>query len=405
MDAATGTVKALLPGDNAGLKYSITSGDRGPAAVQPLSSPRGEQIVSVTPLSTGGWFTLMLIDSKNRVKQRMHHRSAVRAAAFHPRGRYLASATQDGGVHLWDLERRRPVWHSAQPAGAPGVKEPTPRWLHAARGAWQAARSSATACLISFEGGLEAWDTARDRRLLQVRLKVTAAQVLVHGAGCVVRDRRSGVTLHRPNSPPLKLAPPTRCHTKADPPCVSAATVHGDRILLARGSALLEFDTRGAPTGRRTVPPGLYAVARVGKHLVGSNHRGKVLRLPAAGGKEGEPLADVPSSNLEVILDGPAGTSTVALGFTSGQVGLWDLTSGERLVQARLRGPATSLALEGTTLHAASSFGDRRAMDLSPLTVDHCTLLRRARRLAPFVYKELGLRPAPGSTGNICRKR
>jgi len=395
IDATSGKRLGLLGAVGHEAQFQIKAGARGPASVRPVFLPGGEQVLMVTPHHSGGWFTVMLVDRQNRRRQRMPHRSAVRAAAVAPGGRYLATGTRDGTVHLWDLQRRRPVWHDPLPAAVVDDKKPSP-WLEAARGArLVAVGPGSEGCLITFGGKLQMWDTNSKTPLLEARLKVRPAQLLAAtGGACVVRGLRGGVTLFRKGRQPLALAASACRPNKPSPSCVTAVALHGDSVLLARGPHLDEVDGGGARRRRVTIPAGAHAVGQVGEHLVVAVAVGKVVRLPASGGKGGQPFEDLPTSSLESLAAGPPGTGTVALGFTSGDVGIWDIKSGERLIRARLRGAATSLAIQGTILHAASELGDRRALDFSAMTLDRCAFLKRVREMTPFLHKGNDLTPA-----------
>lgn len=396
----------LTVSDKAG-RLQVMAGTRGLSAVRPHFHPAGKQIVMVTPRARAGWVMVQLVAKMNRVQARLYHRSAVLTAAFQPGGKYLATGTRDGAVHLWDLQRRRPVWHEPLPAAEVRKHsgKPQPPWQRALSETRLASMvRGKSACLVTFDGRLELWDTTMSRRLLQAQLKSEAAQVLALRRGCVVRSMHRAVTLHRPGIPPMILAAHGKCGGKSSPPCVSAMARYGDRFLLARGAALEELDSDGVIKRRVTIPAGAQAVGRFGAHLVISPGRGKVLRLPATGGKKAEPLEDVPPSAVEAMTAGPTGTTTVAIGFTTGDVGLWDLSSGDLLVRVKLRGPATSLTLRGSILHAASALGDRRTLDLSALTADYCDFIRRVRQEVPVAFEDPRFVPAPPPAGHRCKE-
>jgi len=111
-------------------------------------------------------------------------------------------------------------------------------------------------------------------------------------------------------------------------------------------------------------------------------------------------LADFPTTAVTAGADGPAGT--VALGFDSGQVTLWVRATGEELYTIRLHGPVAAISLDGATLSADSDLGDHVDVDLSPLTLPYCDLLRNVWANVPVTWE--GLKPvrAGPPSGHQC---
>jgi WD40 repeat protein len=89
----------------------------------------------------------------------------------------------------------------------------------------------------------------------------------------------------------------------------------------------------------------------------------------------------VPPSPVTARADGPSGA--VALGFASGEVGLWDLASGLRLDTVRVHGPVVALTVTAERLQATSELGDEVEIDLTPLRAPYCDLIHDIWRRVP----------------------
>ena len=113
-------------------------------------------------------------------------------------------------------------------------------------------------------------------------------------------------------------------------------------------------------------------------------------------------LDDVPPSAITTRADGPGGA--LALGFASGEVGLWDLPSGLRLDTVRVHGPVVGLTVTAERLHATSELGDEVEVDLTPLRASYCELLRDV--WARVTVMSQGSRPTrmPAPRGHRCRR-
>ncbi len=94
-------------------------------------------------------------------------------------------------------------------------------------------------------------------------------------------------------------------------------------------------------------------------------------------------LDDVPLSPATARADGPR--AMVALGFASGEVGLWDASSGLRVDALRVHGPVVALTLSDDRLHAVSELGDEVEVALAPLRASYCELLREVWARVPVM--------------------
>jgi len=197
----------------------------------------------------------------------------------------------------------------------------------------------------------------------------------------------------------------------------------GDALWVAEGRSLRAFDAAGDPRGTRALDLGramraavdssdggrypaerlLSALARVGPHLVVGERRGQLHRLPfapRAGPGQGLQLRDTPSGRVEVLAAGPGGT--LLAGYSTGEVGLWELQGGQRLELFQLHGPVLHLGVVDGRLHAQTELGDGREVDLRPYQRPWCELLRDVWLRAPSEWREGRSEAAPPPPAHAC---
>ena len=148
---------------------------------------------------------------------------------------------------------------------------------------------------------------------------------------------------------------------------------------------------------RYPVDVGITALAEIEGWLVLGYSEGAIELVPIGEGDREESFSfeDVPSGPVEQILPGPM--DTIVAGYAGGQLGIWSLDSGARLVHLRLHGPVTELRLQDHTLHVATELGDTEELDLDVLYRDYCAVLGEVWDDVPVVW-ESGrpvLRPPP----------
>jgi len=323
------------------------------------------------------------------------HRSDVNDFRFADGGRLAVTAGDDGTVRAWDAATGRPHWRAPlmlrspvrvfthrgwetlEPraggtgaAPAAGLREAIEQ---RARGA-SASADGGTVCLATFEGDLELWDAAADRRLAAVDLGAIVEVVALPRA-CAALDG-GGLYLTGPDGASTRLAAGT-----------TAIAWDQGEILAAVGSEVRAFDASGEAGARFTVDPGATALARIERWLVLGYSEGDVALYPLDNGKErpNYSFQEVPSSPVVRLAGGPMGT--VVIGFANGTLGIWKLDNGALLERVRLHGPVIHVAVEEDALYAVTELGDAIVWDLGLFHDDYCEVLAQVWDRVPVVWE------------------
>ena len=334
-----------------------------------VTTGRGQ--VHVLELASGSRFSLR------------GHRQEVNSVAFHPGGGLLATASDDGTVRMWRAFDAGPHWRApltlAGPAEActhggwrrldTGVKvEATSAWRRTvhARALLAAAHGRQAICLAR-GAAVELWDMKKDRRVMRWSLPARVQRVLARPGACVAAA--GGKVWRLAGKAPQVMA--------AGPGATLPAQAPGSVLIAGKDSVTL----RGAGSARQVLArgvPGVRAALLEPKRLLLGLSDGRLVAVTRPSGKRAAlpSLEDAPSSPVTRLLRGPV-KDTLVMGFASGQVGLWDLTTGARLAHGRVHGPAVHLLLEGQRLHAVSELGDVLTWDLSAFYLSYKELLRR----------------------------
>ena len=347
------------------------------------------------------------------------HRAEVNRLRFSPDGRYAATSSDDGTVRLWEISPRggaRPRWRApALEVGAQvrlyshrGVERLDPSGLatpQRATAAWQRAvlergrradLRGSLLCLVTGDGRLELWDTAADRPLGDPR-GAAVREVAALEAGCLALDRTTLQLVQRDGT----------SRTVSRDVSMLSADPRGVLVVAADG-AVSGLTRTGAPD---RLPPvtadvGVTALTRAGGWLAIGYRDGNIELAALEGGarREGFSLEEVPASPVERMQAGPM--NTLVVGFASGFLGLWDLTTGRRLHHARLHGPLIHLRLtgDGERLYAATELGSHLVWDLAPLRESHCALLRQVWREVPVVWERGHPVRRPPPAHHPCRR-
>ncbi len=319
------------------------------------------------------------------------HHGEANFLRFSRDGRLAVTTGDDGTVRLWDVQRSRPAWW------ARGLEEPlevishrdrlasSPRWREALAGARLAARHRGSLCLLDARG-LELWEPEADRRLWRQPLAPRPDgddsggddRLLTRG-GCVLLQR-GRVTRHEA---------PGRARVLVERGATAlAADGAEEKVLVGVGEQVLEVSLAGQRL--RTYPASrpVTAIASVegGLALGYSDGTIEVLRTDGGRGVPAGSLAGAPTAPVRHLALGPM--DTIAVGWGSGHVGLWDLLTGERLLHTRLHGAITSLAREGARVLAVSELGGEQRWDLGYLSADYCALLREVWARVPVRWRD-----------------
>jgi WD40 repeat protein len=343
-------------------------------AVAPLALATGE-IYDVAVAPGGGLIAAGATDG--RVHLWEPARGAVRAidvvtggtvdaVAISPDGRRVAAGASDAVVYVFDLAT------GARLAGLRGHAGPIPGLAFSPDGRRLASSGE--------DGVIWLWDldTGAGRALWR---GARSYRIAFHPGGRLIgATAADGLTrlLDLDGGPPREL----RGHAGE----VNEVRFSADGAIAVTGgndATVRVWDvTTGAP--RWTAPE--TAIAPVG---------GAAPAVPAG-------LDDLPPSAPTRVAGGPAGT--LAVGFATGELGLWDPSSGLRLDRLRVHGAVVGLAVEADHLRAISELGDVTEVDLTPLVQPYCDLLREIWRRVEVGSH--GRRPArmPPPREHRCRR-
>jgi serine/threonine protein kinase/WD40 repeat protein len=334
--------------------------------------------------------------------------------AFYPEGRRLVTINRLGKIQLWALPRAsrsqragallplaRRLWVgallTARPPrllGSRGVvdlttdrtRPPSRAWQRAVvERAWLARSTPAALCLLTHDEDVELWDTRRDLRVRRWR-RPRPLDLEVLPTGCAL-SQRGEVGLLGPDGSYRKL--------QADKGA-ALGQVDGD-LAVAGEQTVARYSASGRLVSRRRVEGApITAVTGRGGVLALGRTTGDVLiaRAPSDARASFEVLPPAINAPVSRLLLGPG--QTLIGGFHSGHVAVWDLETGRRLLVHRLNGPVRYLAAAGTRVYAASGVGDHRSIDLSPLILPDCELLREIWRDVRYIWRDgLPLLKAP----------
>jgi WD40 repeat protein len=323
------------------------------------------------------------------------HQGEVNHLSFSRDGKLAVTSSDDETVRLWDAVSGRPVWRTtalvASRAGVvlrhdgrgwtalagakPGSVSPT-AWMQAITGATAAAEQRGNQlCVLQRAGAAQPWALElwalepAPRRLLATAGDRSSAQVVALRGGCVVRADKE-TRLFVPGGDPRGR----RLHAGA----TVAAAADGDGLALATRDQVLSFNAAGRLLARRTVDPNVTALARVGVELVLGFRDGKLERLG------GSSFEGTPASPVVSVAAGPPGS--LIAGHANGELGLWSLRTGARILRRRLHGPARHLLLRGDQLFVATDLGQQLTLSLGLVGSDRCQVLRQIWREVPAVW-------------------
>ncbi len=342
--------------------------------------------------------------------------SAAIQVAFSPAGSLLATAGSNGEVSLLQAATGRRFWRA--PAmlrsadGSPGrwllthkgwteLEAGTRPEIFAPKAAAAIARTSVVVsqaltkpsllCMLTDERRVDLWDIGQDKLLQQQSAR--NVDILAVAAGCLLRGRG-------PSGGRVRLLSETGVRTLS----VRRATavgfdVRARQILVASDNAVLRFDASGKELGRHKADPGVTALQQVGGKLVLGFATGKLVLH----GDEHTVMAQVPRSPVRRLSAGPSGT--LLAGFDNGVVGMWSMSDGALLAQARLPGRIMHLQGAANTFFAASELGHLLVWDLSLFEQSYCEALRGMWAAVPVVWRSGRLNVAKPPAKHLCQRR
>lgn len=387
----------------------VRAWDRDGAGGEVVASPC-ERVIAMTVADAGTLVlgcaggTLRVWDIEaGRSRYQVHaHDAEVNDVPVSPGGGEVASVSDDGRVRLWSLSSGEAKWvtravlrdpvrvwtHRGWWSPASGAKPEKAGWSRFVREETIEARGSADGrvlCARSHAGALVLWDLKADRETS--RRPIDGPWRLAAGADACVALASEG--------PSLVLRPDGTEHALGTE--VEATAVAGDRLLVAREGAVIEVGGDGSEQMLARAEPGVTALARRGTTAILGRPQGAIELVDLDGGSRRLELEDLPASAVTSMALGPR--DTVAAGFAKGELGLWSVETGVRLLGAGLHGSVDDVVVERDVLSAVSSLGDRAGIDLGALSQPACELLREVWQRVPVVWEagHAAVRDAPAA--------
>jgi len=318
----------------------------------------------------------------------------VSGVSFSPDDDLLATTCGDGTVLMTTVADGRLSWRAPALLTRPHIllthlgwteltesaldELPTDtRWLPAIEDRARLASQSedgSSMCLVTWDGLFELWDLAT-AHVVFTDSPPPLSRLMAIPDGCVSLTSDGEARLIRADATFEMLTVETTAigHDKNE---IFAAT--GDQItILTHGGDRLETLEIGGP---------ISAVAKMSGAMITGSFRGAILATNQNGdGDTTTVMQATPQSPVTRIDAGPPGT--VAAGFANGEVGLWDLTTGAKLIHARLHGSIIHLDAGPSGLVAASELGQSLNWDLTTLVQPRSDFLTTVRETVPAVWQ------------------
>jgi WD40 repeat protein/serine/threonine protein kinase len=337
---------------------------------------------------------LVIVDSRSGQRIQAPRRgAAVEVLAFSASSEVIATGGQDGNLRLWDTQAR-PLWRAPLLVAGDAVNLKRGALLVSHRGlealgdaskadlsgnAWSnevlrdvrygQVSQDGVLCLHGYDGSFRMIDVATAKRISALP---KAQAVVALAKGCAWHGKEgTELVRHGGERVRLQVASPTKLLGSAR-----------DGALLVSGLRVFRFDDQGRQIASWHGGEAISSVAEIhGKPLAGYEDGSfKVLDKDA----KGIPFELTPASAVRRLASGPA--NTVVVGYASGEIGLWSLHSGRKLLSARLQGSVEHLLVTDGVVYAASELGDHTIMDVRSLRRPACSLLRDVWAQVPVVW-------------------
>ncbi len=359
--------------------------------------PEGQHLVLAS--SNGNAFVLRLDGQVLRTFG--GHRSEVNAVAVSPDGKLVVTGSDDASVRLWRFSDGRPVWRGLAAVGDPpfafnhhGWKSlddsgaaPAEPWKSLVHNTRLLARDGASACVVTFDETVERWSP--DGKSPAVREQApNVRSVVATKSGCVTLQGQDVILVEAGGGPRT-----VERHATALGPAP-------DGFLVASATQVSFFDATGVRQQQAPAPAIATAVALLGSTWVVGASDGVLLRKPAeASGFL--PFQQAPAGRIALIREGPS--QTVVAGTDAGWVGVWDVTTGDRLLSSTIDGPPIDAVALGDIVHVLGELGDQHELDLSLLSRPYCEVIRDVWASVPFAWSSTGPALVPPPATHPCR--
>jgi WD40 repeat protein/serine/threonine protein kinase len=329
---------------------------------------------------------VVLMDPNGGSLRRLRgHRREVNAVTFTPQGDYIVSVSDDKTVRRWNVETGKPSWFAVGLVGSPSASYTHAGWVGPGATEWASSHP---------------WRTiVEGSRLSTDEGPSLCTSDFEHRVRYYVRGNATPVAQDQGAPVDRLLACPTGCLVRrggrADFLSAGGLRTLGDRVsawacgeqsfVLVTDDRLLELDVDGKVLRSEPRAGVRAALVEEAGTALGFDDGSIEVCAPGTTGP-GVRLLRTPSSPVEVLRAGPRGT--VAAGFEDGNVGVWEVDSGELLAQTLLVGPVLDLRYEAPSLFAVTELGDHGLIDLGVLALPRCDVLREVWADVHFVWKE-----------------
>jgi WD40 repeat protein/serine/threonine protein kinase len=355
---------------------------------------------------------IRITDLEGRVEETLPRAPAnILACEASRDGAWLVTHHGDRTVRTWDLNSRVPHWRGpylgrtsstgvealthlgwSRLDGA-GSTDSAAKWRE--RIASSASRSDLAAdgrsvCLVTHAGELELWDKVQDQ--LRFTTSAPSAESFLAAAGaCFVLF---GGELRHFDS--------TGASSVIAKEVTAIAKKGSDGVIAASGKEVVEIDAEGRTRSRFEGRSGATAILASDDHLALGFEDGRIELSPRDRSSSSITLAhSAPSAVLRLEL---GARGTIAAGYADGTAALFRLDNGARIHERRLNAPVAHLLFADQHLYVLSELGAYAVLDLSPLEMDRCELVKEMWKRSPARWDRGAAREAPPPATHPCNE-